>query len=91
MRYLEIEGDSSLDPRYTPITGYGERAGVNLPVNGQVVWNLPFGDLLYVDSEITEITYNFPNWPRGHYLKHDTGVETQIFISQEQQDVRHCI
>lgn len=58
MRYREIEGDFSLDPWSTPITGYGQLAGLNLPVSGQAVWNLPSGDLLYADLEITEIEYN---------------------------------
>ena len=59
LRYREIEGDFSLDPWSTPITGYGERAGLNLPVRGQAVWNLPTGDLPYADLEITEVEYNF--------------------------------
>jgi hypothetical protein len=58
MRYREFEGQFSLDPWSTPITGYGERAGLNIPVSGQAVWNLPSGDLLYVDLEITEVAYN---------------------------------
>lgn len=60
MRYREINGDFSLDPWSTPITGYGERAGLNLPVSGQAVWNLPSGDLLYIDVEITTVEYNSP-------------------------------
>lgn len=60
LRYREIEGDFSLDPWSTPITGYGERAGLNLPISGQAVWNLPSGDLLYADLEITELAYNSP-------------------------------
>jgi hypothetical protein len=58
MRYREINGDFSLDPWSTPITGYGERAGLNLPTEGQAVWNLESGDLMYVDLEIEEIIYN---------------------------------
>lgn len=59
-RYREIDGDYSLDPWSTPIEGYGERAGLNLPVRGQAVWNLPSGDLPYWDGEITEVEYNRP-------------------------------
>ena len=32
--------------------------GLNLPTKGQAVWNLPAGDLVYVELEITEITCN---------------------------------
>lgn len=59
MRYREIDGDFSLDPWSTPITGYGLLAGLKLPVRGQAVWNLPSGDLPYVDLEVSEIEYNF--------------------------------
>jgi hypothetical protein len=58
MRYREIDGDFSFDPWSTPITGYGEFAGLNLPVRGEAVWNLPAGDLKYADLEIIEIEYN---------------------------------
>ena len=57
-RYREIEGEFSLDPWSTPITSYGVRAGLNLPVGGQAVWNLLAGDLLYIEVQITEIKYN---------------------------------
>jgi hypothetical protein len=59
-RYREINGQFSLDPWSTPITDYGEREGLNLPIRGQAVWNLPIGDLPYVDLEITEVVYNSP-------------------------------
>jgi hypothetical protein len=58
MRYREIEGEYSLDPWSTPITCYREIAGLNLPIRGKAVWNLPSGDLEYADLEITEIEYN---------------------------------
>jgi hypothetical protein len=58
MRYREIDGEFSLDPWSTPMTGYGERAGLNLPVRGQAVWHLPAGDLPYADLEITDVEYN---------------------------------
>ncbi len=59
-RYREIDGDFSLDPWSTPMVGYGVRAGLNLPVRGQAVWNLPSGDLPYWDGELTEVEYNRP-------------------------------
>jgi hypothetical protein len=57
-RYREIGGDFSLDEWSTPITDYGQRAGLNLPVRGQAEWNLPEGDLVYADLEIMEVEYN---------------------------------
>jgi hypothetical protein len=60
MRYREIDGDFSLDPWSTPMSSYGIRAGLNLPIRGQAVWNLPSGDLPYAELEITEVAYNIP-------------------------------
>jgi hypothetical protein len=57
-RYREIGGDFSLDSWATPITKYGQLAGLNLPLRGQAVWHLPEGDLIYADLEITELEYN---------------------------------
>ena len=57
-RYREMEGDFSLDPWSTPITGYGILEGLNLPVGGQAAWNLPVGDFVYIDLQITELQYN---------------------------------
>ncbi len=59
MRYREMQGDYSLDPWSTPILEYGERAGLNLPVRGEAVWNLESGDLPYAELEITEAEYIF--------------------------------
>jgi hypothetical protein len=58
MRYREKDGDYSLDPWSTPITGYGVLAGLNLPVRGQAVWHLPSGDLPYADLDVTDVEYN---------------------------------
>jgi hypothetical protein len=58
MRYREMGGAFSLDPWSTPITEYGVRAGLNLPVRGEAVWNLASGDLAYAELEITEVVYN---------------------------------
>jgi hypothetical protein len=57
-RYREIDGEFSLDPWSTPIEQYGELAGLKLPVYGQAMWNLPAGDLVYVELQITELQYN---------------------------------
>jgi len=61
-RYREVNGDFSLDPWSTPVEEYGVRAGLNLPIRGKAVWNLPEGDLDYVDLEITELEYNTSTW-----------------------------
>ena len=58
LRYREIEGEFSLDPWSTPISSYKKLAGLNLPVRGQAVWNLPSGEMPYADLEITEVKYN---------------------------------
>jgi hypothetical protein len=58
MRYREKDGDYSLDPWSTPITGYDVVAGLNLPVRGQAVWHLPSGDLPYADLEVTDVEYD---------------------------------
>ena len=58
MRYREMEGEYSLDPWSTPMSGYGVLGGLNLPLRGQAVWNLEAGDLVYADLEVTEVVYN---------------------------------
>ncbi len=57
-RYREVDGKFSLDPWSTPVAEYGMMAGLNLPIKGQAVWNLPSGDLPYINLEITEVIYN---------------------------------
>ena len=58
LRYRERDGHFSLDPWSTPVSEYGVRAGLNLPIRGQAFWNLVSGDFPYVELEITEIAYN---------------------------------
>jgi hypothetical protein len=45
-----------------PMTGYRVRGGLNLPVRGQAVWNLPSGDLVYAGLAITNVEYKQPLW-----------------------------
>jgi hypothetical protein len=59
MRYREMEGSFSLDPWSTPMSEYGQRAGLNLPVRGKAVWHLASGDLAYAELAITEVEYNY--------------------------------
>ena len=42
----------------TPMTAYGEYAGLRLPRSGKGVWLLPEGNLEYIDVAATEIEYD---------------------------------
>ncbi|MCW5859565.1 MAG: hypothetical protein KIS63_14795 [Caldilineales bacterium] len=42
----------------TPLTVYGEQAGLRLPLRGQGVWLNPEGDFEYINLEVTEIVYD---------------------------------
>lgn len=59
-RYRESNGAYSLERWSTPVSDYGKRAGLNLPVRGQAMWNLASGDLPYWDGEIAEVEYDIP-------------------------------
>lgn len=59
-RYRENKGSYTLDTWTTPMTEWGQLAGLNLPIRGQAVWKLPTGDLPYADLKLTEIEYNGP-------------------------------
>lgn len=60
MRYREVEGDFIVTPWSTPMMAYGQRAGLNLPVQGQAMWHLDEGAMPYVILEIGEIVYDQP-------------------------------
>jgi len=56
-----MEGEEFVTTRWsTPLTEYGERAGLQLPVKGSAVWHLAEGDFKYVELDITDIEYNRP-------------------------------
>jgi hypothetical protein len=57
-RYRENNGTYILDTWTTPMTEYGQFAGLNLPIRGQAVWKLPTGDLPYADFTLSEVEYN---------------------------------
>ena len=58
-RYRALDdGQFSLDSWSTPVTEYGMRAGLQLPIKAQAVWNLPSGDVPYIEVEIKDIVYN---------------------------------
>lgn len=60
MRYMGNQESSVLTPWFTPNKEYGVRDGLNIPVNGQVGWKLPEGDLIYGDFSIDKAEYNRP-------------------------------
>lgn len=59
-RYWMTGGAFELRTWSTPVTEYGHLAGLNLPVRGKAVWNLPDGDLEYIDVSISTLEYNLP-------------------------------
>ncbi len=59
-RYREHQGSYSLDTWSTPTVEYATIGGVNLPVAGAGVWQLPQGDLSYIKVQLTSIVYNQP-------------------------------
>ena len=58
MRYGDFEGGYALHSWSVPMTSFERRAGLTIPVQGMVTWNLPSGDLPYYDWNITEVEYN---------------------------------
>ena len=50
--------ESSLERWSTPISAYGEFAGLRLPIAGSGVWHLAGGDLTYIELEVTDVAYN---------------------------------
>jgi hypothetical protein len=57
-RYTEKEGSFAMRMWTTPMTEYGLRGGLNLPVRGQAVWHMPEGDLTYADLTLGKVEYN---------------------------------
>jgi hypothetical protein len=60
-----VDGGYELTAWATPVTEYGERAGLRLPVRGKAVWRLPEGDMEYIDVAITDVEYNVAARPAG--------------------------
>ena len=61
MRYKEDNGQYTLLPWHTLNHEYGVRAGLNIPVRGEVYWLMPEGKLTYGDFTIVDVAYNEPN------------------------------
>jgi hypothetical protein len=57
-RYRFVGGCFVLDTWSTPVTTYGELAGIRTGVEGEAVWKLPSGDLPYIRLRITDLEYN---------------------------------
>lgn len=60
-RYMDIDGQFSLEKWSTPISEYGEFNGIRIPIKGEAVWHLKSGDFSYIRLEITDIEYNNPS------------------------------
>ncbi|MCK4234125.1 hypothetical protein KAX75_06820 [candidate division WOR-3 bacterium] len=60
-RYMDIDGQFSLEKWSTPISEYGEFNGIRIPIKGEGVWHLKSGDFSYIRLEITDIEYNNPS------------------------------
>jgi hypothetical protein len=60
LRHRLVEGAHVPTTWSTPMTEYGELAGLRLPVRGKAVWKLPEGDLEYIDVEITGLRFDAP-------------------------------
>lgn len=58
-RYREVNGRYELTPWAGHFHCYEERAGVLIPVEGDVEWLLPDGGFPYWKGHIVEITYDF--------------------------------
>ena len=59
-RYGEFNGHYQMRTWSTPTTEYATFNGVNIPAGGVGVWQLPDGDLSYVNVRLTDIVYNQP-------------------------------
>lgn len=59
-RYREQDGTYRLGTWSTPLTEYGTYGKLRVPSVGCGVWQLPEGDLTYVNLRVTDIKYNVP-------------------------------
>lgn len=57
-RHRLVGGERVLSTWSTPMTEYGELAGLRLPIRGKAVWKLPEGDLEYIDVAITDLRFD---------------------------------
>ena len=59
-RYMMENGRYAYARWSTPMSAYGEMAGLKLPAGGSAVWHLASGDFKYVELELTDLEYNQP-------------------------------
>jgi hypothetical protein len=57
-RYRTVPGGYELDTWSTPFTAFSEFDGVTLPAAGVGVWELPEGDLDYIELTVTSVEYD---------------------------------
>ena len=57
-RYREVDGRYELTPWGGHFRNYEERVGIRIPVDADVEWQLPGGDLPYWKGRIVEIEYD---------------------------------
>lgn len=59
-RYGDFNGKTEMRTWSAPTTDYATFSGLRLPAGGMGVWQLPAGDLSYVDVRLTTVEYNQP-------------------------------
>lgn len=59
-RYMEKNGEYSLETWTGSTVEYGEFNGIRIPCKGEVTWKLKQGDFTWLKWEINEVEYNKP-------------------------------
>lgn len=57
-RYRQVDGDFELTRWSTPITAYSVFDGMELPSQGSAVWDLPDGDLEYIQITVDSLDHH---------------------------------
>ena len=57
-RYRMVGSRLDLETWWTPVTEYGELAGLRLPVRGKAVWRPAGGDFEYIDVRVDGLVYD---------------------------------
>lgn len=63
-RYGEFAGEYVMKTWTTPMTEYAAMNGMNIPIAGLGVWQLPAADFSYIRVRVKELIYNdaLPSW-----------------------------
>jgi hypothetical protein len=56
-RYRTVGQGYQLSTWSTPFRDHGEFAGIRVPIAGEGIWKLDFGDFSYVDLRVDSVTY----------------------------------